>query len=356
MKDIPLDKRSTQESLAFQLGVSRSWVRRNIAKGSIRLGKSVVKPRLSDKNKLLRMRYVLSKVEKEDGIRKFKGFYDHIHIDEKWFYITKVKKQFLLLPEEEVPLRQVQSKHFITKVMFLAAAARPRKSTETGQWDFDGKIGIWPFVESVPAKRTSKNRPKGTLETKSVPVTRELYLDFLRFKLLPAIGEKFPDLDSPLVVQQDNAGPHVQANHPDFIEEANSMGINISLRCQPPNSPDFNVLDLGFFNSIQSLQQQKSANTIDELIEHVIDAYYEVKPDTLNKVWLTLMSCMEESLWVDGSNNYVIPHLKKNLFAATGELPDRLELSDNIYAFSLSYILDNETDSEDENDSDAENY
>ena len=38
---------------------------------------------------------------------------------------------------------------------------------------------------------------------------------------------------------------------------------------QPPNSPDFNILDLGFFNSIQSLQQQKRMTDIDELITAV---------------------------------------------------------------------------------------
>ena len=32
---------------------------------------------------------------------------------------------------------------------------------------FDGKIGIWPFIEKVAAKKNSRNRHKGTLETKN---------------------------------------------------------------------------------------------------------------------------------------------------------------------------------------------
>ena len=33
---------------------------------------------------------------------------------------------------------------------------------------FDGKIGIWPFITQEPAKRSSKNRKRGELETKPI--------------------------------------------------------------------------------------------------------------------------------------------------------------------------------------------
>ena len=36
------------------------------------------------------------------------------------------------------------------------------------------------------------------------------------------------------------------------------------MRSQPPNSPDFNVLDMRFFNSIQSCQEQESPNSLDD--------------------------------------------------------------------------------------------
>ena len=35
--------------------------------------------------------------------------------------------------------------------MFLTAVARPRFDDATGACAFDGKIGTWPFVESVAA-------------------------------------------------------------------------------------------------------------------------------------------------------------------------------------------------------------
>jgi hypothetical protein len=52
--------------------------------------------------------------------------------------------------------------------MFLAAVARPRYDPE-GECTFDGKIGMFPFVKRVAAKRTSKNCEKGTIETKVLP-------------------------------------------------------------------------------------------------------------------------------------------------------------------------------------------
>ncbi|CAN0508370.1 unnamed protein product, partial [Discosporangium mesarthrocarpum] len=49
-----------------------------------------------------------------------------------------------LHPEEDAPKPpRAQNKQFITKVMFLAAVARPRMISD-GVW-FDGKIGIWPI-------------------------------------------------------------------------------------------------------------------------------------------------------------------------------------------------------------------
>jgi len=103
------------------------------------------------------------------------------------------------------------------KAMYLAAVAQPRYDpNRKAMWD--GKIGIWPFVEKVPAMRNSKNRPKGTLETKQVSVTTEVYccsmfwyVDMLINKLLPAIEAKWPKgtLRKLLIrIQQDNASPH----------------------------------------------------------------------------------------------------------------------------------------------------
>ena len=59
-------------------------------------------------------------------------------------------------------------------------------------------------------------------------------------------------------------------------------GWNISVMTQLPNSPDFNVLNLGFLNSIQSLlKYKKQSKGIDHLIANVEEAFGECKYETL---------------------------------------------------------------------------
>ncbi|DAZ93780.1 TPA: hypothetical protein N0F65_008047 [Lagenidium giganteum] len=52
--------------------------------------------------------------------------YDTVHVDEKWCYIQKVSSTFILTEDEDTPHISCPNKRYITKVMFLAAVARPR--------------------------------------------------------------------------------------------------------------------------------------------------------------------------------------------------------------------------------------
>jgi hypothetical protein len=87
-------------------------------------------------------------------------------------------------------------------------------------------------------------------------------------KVLPAIKAKWPrdDLNKPIYIQQDNAPSHIEVNDPLFCQAAQQDGFDIRLTCQPANSPDFNILDLGFLRAIQSIQYKKIAKTIQDLI------------------------------------------------------------------------------------------
>ena len=53
----------------------------------------------------------------------FKGMFNYVHIDEKWFYMSKESEKYYLLPQEQEPLRTCKSERFIVKVMVLAAVA-----------------------------------------------------------------------------------------------------------------------------------------------------------------------------------------------------------------------------------------
>lgn len=150
---------------------------------------------------------------------KFHGMSNVVHIDEKWFYMSKQSKRYYLVPGEDGPLRTCKSKKIITKVMFLAAVARPRFDA-LGNEVFSGKIGIFPLTTLEPAKRSSKNRVRGTLETKPIlSVTKDVTRSWLIEKVLPAIRAKWPQgHEGPIYIQQDNARPHISVNDIEFLE------------------------------------------------------------------------------------------------------------------------------------------
>jgi len=83
-------------------------------------------------------------------------------------------------------------------------------------------------------------------------VKKDTIRQFLIEKVLPAIKEKWPAQERglPIFIQQDNARTHIDVNDPAFVQAAQADGWDIRLTCQPQNSPDLNVLDLGFFAAI----------------------------------------------------------------------------------------------------------
>jgi hypothetical protein len=57
---------------------------------------------------------------------------------------------------------------------------------------FDGKVGLWPVVETKLAVRSSKNRPKGTPVTTPVEMTKDVYESMLSEHVIPAIKRVWP--------------------------------------------------------------------------------------------------------------------------------------------------------------------
>jgi hypothetical protein len=90
-------------------------------------------------------------------------------------------------------------------------------------------------------------------------------------KVLQAIRANWPpgDANKPIFIQQDNARPHLAPNDKMFCEAAKQHGFDIRLVCQPANSSDLNVLDLGFFNTMQSIQYKTASKTTEELVAAV---------------------------------------------------------------------------------------
>ncbi|KAK9698025.1 hypothetical protein RND81_08G077700 [Saponaria officinalis] len=208
--------------------------------------------------------------------------YESIHIDEKWFYMTKASERYYLLPDEEEPHRCLKSKTFITKVMFMAAVGRPMYA-EDGMLSWDGKIGIFPFMVEVPAKRARKNRGKGVLEVKPIAsITKEVIRDCLIQKVIPAVKAKWP-----------------------------------------------NGRSKDFFRSIQKIQYEKAPKSVSALVDAVTKAYDECNPKCLHYNWLSLQYCMNEILKVKGNNNYKLLHMGKKRLNRLGILQKKFNQQRN---------------------------
>lgn len=245
-----------------------------------------------------------------------------------------------MLQDEDDPIRSCVSKNFLPKVMFLAAVARPRFDSHRNV-TFDGKIGVFPFVIREPAKRTSVNRVAGTMETKPIlSVTRAIIRSFYINKVLPSVMDKWPieDIGNPIFIQQDNARTHIDIDDEEFCEAAKKNGFDIRLMCQPPNSPELNVLDLGFFRAIQSLQQKKVSQTIDELVNAVEMSFDEFSPIKSNHIFLTLQMCMDEIMKAKGSNRFRISHIKKKVLERQGQLPTNVSCDSNLVQEVLNFL------------------
>ena len=175
------------------------------------------------------------------------------------------------------------------------------------------------------------------METK--PMTKikaRHYEQFMREKVIPAIKEHWPQSDrrarNEIVIQADNAPVHSHSAHSALESHADSLGLNVTFKPQPANSPDFNDLDLGIFNSIQSSKEQEMPRNIDELISVVEKAYWSLSRDTLDDIFLSLQANMIDSLAVDGNNNFKQRHLKKGKLRRKGILPRSLHVDGALIA------------------------
>lgn len=328
LQSLPIRKRRTYRHAAAYTPFSSTGLWNAVKRGYIVRRSSFLKPSLSPKNKRERIEFCLGFIDPDT--REFHGMHNRIHVDEKWFYLKEGKLSALVGPEEGMPSRNVQSRRFITKVMFLAAVARPRFD-KNGNVLFDGKIGIWAFTEEVAALRSSKNRLRGTLELKPINVDTEVYREKILKDLLPAIKSKWPDRRSPIYVQQDGAPAHVADTDMAVVLSGNKYGWNINLDTQPANSPDFNVLDLGLFNSIQSTTWDRDITDIRDLVQSTEDAYYRLDPHTLNNTFLSLQNHMECSMKLEGGNHFKAPHMNKERRRRSGEDIETFTCSEEAY-------------------------
>ena len=314
IKEIPFSQRTTFRDTATALKIPLYTLRDAKKAGVFQVTGSAIKPQLTDPNKAHRLSYCLSFID-ADGC--FSDMLDRVDIDEKWFYITRLKRRYFVAPGEKPPHRTCKHKNHLIKVMCLTAMARPRMDPQTGVW-WDGKIGTWFFTKQVPAQRNSINRPAKTLETKTINVTWEVTVYYYINHLFPAIEAKWPAWDGTrkVRIQQDNATPHPSPGKDASINLAladmATRGWDVALVEQPANSPDCNTLDLAFFRAIQTIQHTTPSKNIDELISNVMAAHNDLPLGVCQKVWTTAQMVMNEIIRCGGDNTYKLPHAGKD--------------------------------------------
>ena len=172
---------------------------------------------------------------------------------------------------------------------------------------WDGKLGIWQIGDWELAKHKSKNRPRGTQVWKNKAVTKEVYRELL------AIIEKWPwtdRLSRKIYIQQDSAKSHIGEDDKEFKDTLAEQDIYVELYTQAANSPDVNLLNLGFFSALQSINDAVLKNK-EELIQAVSTAYDNYPQVKLNHTWLTLQSVFDQIILYHGDNDYNIEHLSK---------------------------------------------
>ena len=295
---------------------------------------SALKPKLTPTNMHLRMLHALERIDRRTINSRTQPMtyveqLDEAHIDKKWFFLCRDNENYVLVSnEEEPPKRYVKHKSHVTKVMFVCALAKPRRINDV--W-WDGKIGIWPVGKENVAQRDSVNRAAGTVEWEAENIDQAKCKCLLLNDVIPAIVNKWPNFEretTKACIQQDGAKSHFKPMDEDFNEEMEALGLDdkIKLCAQPANSPDLNINDLGFFASLQSRYHCTCPRNELELITMVQNSYDDYPISKLNRLWVTLQSCLNEIIKSVGDNKHSIPHMNKAKLERENKLPRRLEV------------------------------
>ncbi|OWY98515.1 hypothetical protein PHMEG_00030705 [Phytophthora megakarya] len=310
---------------AVLAGISRGLLHLLLKEGHLTRRTTRIKPKLTDTQKLARMQWILTFID--ENTYAFEGMYamtrsgstQTLMSGRICFFLMRNRRETLpeqaLYPQDYLLGSGSTSKFSACRYDFHRKAV------------FDGKIGIWPLVEQYTAQRSSVNRPAGTVLTRNFEaIDRNVIKRFLLGDLIPAIKSKWPARERPRL-------PH----DPDIVAAGTAGGWNIRLIFQPANSPDLNVLDLGFFSSIQAVQLEHPVHDVKELVSTVLEAYDKLTWTTLDDVFLSLQNVMLSILRSRGDNEFVL-HLGKQKLRRAGKLPEVLTCPEELFNSALAAV------------------
>ncbi|CAI5736588.1 unnamed protein product [Hyaloperonospora brassicae] len=304
VKEIPLSQRGSIRALAMAVGIPKTTLYELLKEDGSPCINSI-KPSLTDKNKLDRLRYCADKV-RLNGL--FDDMHNVVHVNVKRFALSRDKK---------------------TKIMFMAAVARP-------QWDlhknecFDGKIGTWPFVREVTQVQEADVPPSPERTFVALEaVTKDDVQRMITELVIPAIRVKMPVhlMHGPIYIQQDSVKIRC-AGDAGFAEEGRKHGWNIQMQALPPYSPDFVVMDSALFKPMLDALKASpppapvsSMSGFAELISGVEQGFASLTKDEINDAFLTLQKAMECTMRVQGANTYELGPTSREQLQMEGSLP-----------------------------------
>ncbi|XP_021741923.1 uncharacterized protein LOC110708123 [Chenopodium quinoa] len=307
LQSVSLYKRTTERSYRAALKISHVTIHKLKKKGRLITHTSINHTALTSNHKIARLKWVLSHLLSAEDNRdpRFVDMQQVVHIDEKWFYLNPDTRRFYLLPNEPNPYMCEQSKRF-----------------------------------KHNKEKKSKNRKAGVVEIKAIQnVNKEAIRAMLLENVIPGIKDKWPShLSKDIWIQWDNARPYQIPRDEEFNAACQSDGFNIQFIYQPAQSPDLNVLDLGLFNVIQSIQYQSFPKNLMELIENVKEAYDLFNPVLNKHCWITLQCCMEKILNHFGGNHFTPPHKGKKRLERLGLLPEVLHVDRTVVQQAVDHL------------------
>lgn len=143
-------------------------------------------------------------------------------------------------------------------------------------------------------------------------------------------------------MQQDNAGPHILEGDPVVGAAGRRGGWKIRVTCQPPRSPDLNVLDLGLFHSLQSIQYQDSSFTVEQLVDTVVRSFERLPSETIDKCFVTLQGVVAKVIDHLGHNDYKLPRMRSRFYRSCApplSIPCESALVDRGFEAAIAYVL-----------------
>ena len=99
-----------------------------------------------------------------------------------------------------------------------------------------------------------------------------------------------------------------------------------------PNSPDLNVLDLGFLNTIQCIQHQYEPKNMEKLVEMIEICFNRRHWTKMNNNLLKLHRVIKCIILCDSNNNYKMTHTSKEKFERIDQLPTSIKILDEVKA------------------------